>query len=66
MIKHKIVYPDGTEEIIEHYGMFAHSSGGFAFNTRPQKTPEGIDIKYLTSNEYIFISGANVRKIIPI
>lgn len=53
--KHRIVYPDGSEEVIEHYGMFAHSSGGFGFY---------LDEK--GSGEIIFVSGANVRKIIPL
>ena len=70
MIKHKIIYPDGTEEIIEHYGMFSHSSGGFAFYTEISKSKEmymGIDLNVNgLGRPYIFISGANVRKIIPL
>ena len=62
MVKHKIIYPDGTEEIIEHYGMFAHSSGGFAFYTSPEQSGQDIPV----TKPYIFISGANVRKIIPL
>ena len=64
MVKHKIIYPDGTEEIIEHYGMFPHSSGGFAFYLEPQSLQTN-EI-YLTGKKYLFISGANVRKIIPL
>ena len=58
MVKHKIIYPDGKEEIIEHYGMFAHSSGGFGFYLRMEPNQH--------DGGYIFISGANVRKIIPL
>lgn len=61
-LKHKIVYPDKSEEVIEHYGMFAHSSGGFAFYITEQRNnniEEG-------DPEYIFVSGSNVRKIIPL
>ena len=62
MVKHKIIYPDGTEEIIEHYGMFCHSSGGFAFYVSPEQ--EGNDLPI--TKPYIFISGSSVRKIIPL
>ena len=57
--QHKIIYPDGKEEIINHYGMFPHQSGGFAFYQEP------IENIYTDRKPYIFISGANVRKIIP-
>ena len=58
--QHKIIYPDGKEEIINHYGMFPHQSGGFAFYQEP------IENIYTDRKPYIFISGANVRKIIPL
>lgn len=52
--RHKIIYPDSSEEIIGHYGMFVHSSGGFGFYIE------------CTQVGYIFISSTNVRKIIPL
>lgn len=59
--QHRIIYPDGSAETISHYGIFTHSSGGFAFYKK----------EYDPSNPtqelpYIFISGSNVRKIIPL
>lgn len=64
LIQHKIVYPDGSEEVIHHYGMFTHNSGGFAFYMKDQSICDnGVE----TGNcEYIFVSGSNVRKIIPL
>lgn len=62
LLQHRIIYPDGSEEIIKNYGMFCHSSGGFVFYTtegRNNNIEEG-------NPEYIFISGSNVRKIIPL
>lgn len=59
--EHRIVYPDGSEETIKHYGMFAHSSGGFGFYLNPQMS----DAAWPTG-EMIFVSGANVRKIVPL
>ena len=59
--KHQIIYPDGSNEIIEHYGMFPHNSGGFAFYVKDKGfTPNDSRVPY------IFISGTNVRKIIPL
>lgn len=54
MLKTKIFYIDGTEEILEHYKMSAHSSGGFAF--------------YITDDfsDFIFIGSCSVRKIMNV